>query len=563
MNEIDDYIYDLENENITKTQERSNSFLSLGELANELTVSCTYVNDFNRVTRSTQTTINEITDLKNVQTIYKNINKNLKTVYNAIKVNYNKKINDSVQELHNNIIQQLLQIEKSYKQNLNIIRQAYHTELVNFKIQYKNYQNETLKTEHDKQLLKIINEKNYYADETVKMKKIINELNNKLFRLKYILVQKYPAKVKQLFSEKNTDLNDILDPRDLQIESAMQHLQVDKLKKDNEIRNLKKKLNKVKNDLNKKLEDETEYITVEKHKAIVKELREDLELSKHLMEKEKDKEINRLFVESKKLKSIYEAQLLSMRKMQNKTNIGHVLERQSKILELSRIFFPRIINQNSALSSSQIDIKDENSTNTTTLSKKNSKNNLLNENKIENNSNLNLSKKTSKNNLINDNKLENIPNSSLSKKNSVIYDNKLENIPNSSLSKKNSVIYDNKLENIPNSNLSKKNSIINDNKQESISNISLSKKNSIIIDNKLEKISNTSSSRKINSVNDKNTSDINNKNLSTINKNNFIFEKRNSLLSRMNKNNNNNINEDKPVRPFTSYFPSEYVRKKE
>eukprot|EP00833_Pecoramyces_ruminatium_P012790 jgi/Orpsp1_1/1186822/evm.model.d7180000053524.1 len=207
MNEIDDYIYDLENENITKTQERSNSFLSLGELANELTVSCTYVNDFNRVTRSTQTTINEITDLKNVQTIYKNINKNLKTVYNAIKVNYNKKINDSVQELHNNIIQQLLQIEKSYKQNLNIIRQAYHTELVNFKIQYKNYQNETLKTEHDKQLLKIINEKNYYADETVKMKKIINELNNKLFRLKYILVQKYPAKVKQLFSEKNTDLN--------------------------------------------------------------------------------------------------------------------------------------------------------------------------------------------------------------------------------------------------------------------------------------------------------------------------------------------------------------------
>jgi len=45
------------------------------------------------------------------------------------------------------------------------------------------------------------------------LKKIVNEQNNKLFRLKYILVQKYPAKVKQLFSEKDADLtvrNDML-----------------------------------------------------------------------------------------------------------------------------------------------------------------------------------------------------------------------------------------------------------------------------------------------------------------------------------------------------------------
>lgn len=56
-----------------------------------------------------------------------------------IKVGYNKKVNDSVNELHRTIIQQLLQIEKAYKVNLNAIRQAYHTELNNFKIQFKNY----------------------------------------------------------------------------------------------------------------------------------------------------------------------------------------------------------------------------------------------------------------------------------------------------------------------------------------------------------------------------------------------------------------------------------------
>jgi len=42
-------------------------------------------------------------------------------------------------ELHHTIIQQLLQIEKAYKHNLNTIRRAYHTELNNFKIQFKNY----------------------------------------------------------------------------------------------------------------------------------------------------------------------------------------------------------------------------------------------------------------------------------------------------------------------------------------------------------------------------------------------------------------------------------------
>ncbi|ORX79591.1 hypothetical protein BCR32DRAFT_269369 [Anaeromyces robustus] len=365
-------------DDINKTKTSSISTLSLYDLVDELTISCTCVHDANHVSRPTQTTSNEIIDLKNVTTIYKNLNKNLQTVYNVIKVGYNKKINDSVEELHQTILQQLIQIEKAYKHNINTIRQAYHSELTNFIAKYKNYKDETLKNEHDQQLRKIINEKNYYADETVRLKRIINDQNNKLFRLKYILVQKYPAKVKQLFSEKNTELNDILDPRDFQIESAMQHLQIDKMKKENEIRNLKKKLNKVKNDLTKKLEDETEYITVEKHKRIVKEVQEDYELSMSLLEKEKDKEINRLYSESKKLKSIYEAQLLSLRKLQNKTNYNQVLERQNKILELSKIFFPKITRQSSTISTistSQININNSN------ISKINKSNSLLMEKK--------------------------------------------------------------------------------------------------------------------------------------------------------------------------------------
>jgi len=139
----------------------------------------------------------------------------------------------------------------------------------------------------------------------------------------------------------------------------MQHLQVDKMKKENEIRNLKKKLNKVKNDLSKKLEDETEYITVEKHNRIVKEIQDDLELSMSLLEKEKDKEIDRLYNDSKKLKSMYEAQLLSLRKLQNKSNYNKILERQSKILELSKVFFPKITHQSSTMFNSQTDIKNE------------------------------------------------------------------------------------------------------------------------------------------------------------------------------------------------------------
>jgi len=186
-----------------------------------------------------------------------------------------------------------------------------------------------------------------------------------------------------------------LDPRDLQIESAMQHLQVDKMKKENEIRNLKKKLNKVKNDLSKKLEDETEYITVEKHNRIVKEIQEDYELSMSLLEKEKDKEINRLYNNSKKLKSIYEAQLLSIRKLQQKTNYNQVLERQSKILELSKVFFPKITRQSSNVISQtemkddkNIDINDNNSSiiNNNTLLQENTKL-LSNVNDISNNKN--------------------------------------------------------------------------------------------------------------------------------------------------------------------------------
>jgi len=149
-----------------------------------------------------------------------------------------------------------------------------------------------------------------------------------------------------------------LDPRDVQIESAMQHLQIDKMKKENEIRNLKKKLNKVKSDLSKKLEDETEYITIEKHNKTIKEIQEDNELNMSLLEKEKNKEINRLYNDSKKLKSIYEAQLLSLRKLQNKTNYKQLLERQNKILELSKVFFPRIISTTSN-SNSQMNIKED------------------------------------------------------------------------------------------------------------------------------------------------------------------------------------------------------------
>ncbi|OUM63298.1 hypothetical protein PIROE2DRAFT_61369 [Piromyces sp. E2] len=291
--------FDEDDDNLKK----EDSDLSIYNIVEELTISSTMILD-NRITRSTQTINHEVADLKSVETLYNNLNK------------------------------------------------------------------ETLRNEHDKELTKIINEKNYYADETVRLKKIINDQNNKLFRLKYILVQKYPAKVKQLFSEKDADLNDILDPRDVQIESAMQHLQIDKMKKENEIRNLKKKLNKVKNDLSKKLEDETEYITVEKHKRIIKEIQEDYELSMSLLEKEKNKEINRLYTNSKKLKSIYEAQLLSLRKLQQKTNYNQVLERQNKILELSKVFFPKITRQSSNVINNQTETKED----------KNTKNGNINDN---------------------------------------------------------------------------------------------------------------------------------------------------------------------------------------
>ncbi|KAL6607135.1 hypothetical protein U3516DRAFT_638071 [Neocallimastix sp. 'constans'] len=363
MNQIDNYIYDLDDDNVDNVNlpkiQKTSSALSISELTDELTISGTCMTDFNRVSRSTQTTINEIVDLKNVKTEYKNLNRNLKTVYGAITMGYNKKVNESVLELHNSIIQQLLQIEKAYKQNVNTIRQAYHTELINFKIQFKNRQDESLKSAHDKQLTKILSEKQFYIDENAKLKKLVNDQSSKIFRLKYILVQKYPGKVKQLFSDKNNDINDILDPRDLQVESAMQHLQIEKLKKDNEIRILKKKLIKMNKELNSKLEDESEFISIAKHKNIINKMQEEFEVNKSKIEQEKNREIERLYVESKKLKSIYEAQLLSLRKMQNKTNIGHVLERQNKILELSRMFLPRIVNQNPTLSSSQIDTKDE------------------------------------------------------------------------------------------------------------------------------------------------------------------------------------------------------------
>ncbi|ORX56611.1 hypothetical protein BCR36DRAFT_409805 [Piromyces finnis] len=365
---------------------KSDSDLSIYDIE-ELTISSTLVSN-NRISRSTQTINNDIIDIKNIEALYKNLNKNIKTAYNVIKIGYSKKVNDSVNELHRTIIQQLLQIEKAYKLNINTIRQAYHTELNNFKIQFKNYRNETIKSEHDKELTKIINEKNYYAEETVRLKKIINDQNNKLFRLKYILVQKYPAKVKQLFSEKDADLSDILDPRDVQIESAMQHLQIDKMKKENEIRNLKKKLVKVKNDLCKKYEDETEYIPIEKHNKIIKEIQEDYELSISLLEKKKDKEINRLYNDSKKLKSIYEAQLLSIRKLQQKSNYNQVMERQNKILELSKFYFPKITKQSLNVSNGQIDAKEDKNPNNNE-----SNNNDLNNSVLKNSSLL-------KNNLI-------------------------------------------------------------------------------------------------------------------------------------------------------------------
>ncbi|ORY87287.1 hypothetical protein LY90DRAFT_1511 [Neocallimastix californiae] len=136
MDPEDNYTYELDeadviNDDLSKSFHSSNSSISLTELANELTISNTCVTDINRISRPTQTTDNEFADIKN----------NLKTVYNEIRLGYNKKVNDSVQELHNTIIQQFLQIEKSYKQNLSTIRQAYHTELENFKAQFKNDRN--------------------------------------------------------------------------------------------------------------------------------------------------------------------------------------------------------------------------------------------------------------------------------------------------------------------------------------------------------------------------------------------------------------------------------------
>jgi len=67
----------------------------------------------------------------------------------------------------------------------------------------------------------------------------------------------------------------------------MQHLQVENLRKDNEIINLKKKMAKLKKEINKMVESETEYIAIEKHKRIIKELKEDYEMSRSSLEKEK------------------------------------------------------------------------------------------------------------------------------------------------------------------------------------------------------------------------------------------------------------------------------------
>ena len=241
-------------------------------------------------------------------------------------------------------------------------------------------------------------------------------------------------------------------------------------------------------ELNSKLEDESEFISIAKHKNIINKMQEEFEVNKSKIEQEKNREIERLYVESKKLKSIYEAQLLSLRKMQNKTNIGHVLERQNKILELSRMFLPRIVNQNPTLSSSQIDTKDED--NSIYKSRKNSKINLINQNSIEKLNFHNMSNETGNTNL-----MYNIDNNSLSNKN-----------------RKNSLTNDNILKNSSNSNIFKK----NDNIDESVNNTILTK----------------------------------------INKNIYIMEKENSIL--LKSSNNKNIS----VRPFSSYFPSEFVRKK-
>jgi len=64
----------VDNVNLPKIQKTS-SALSISELTDELTISGTCMTDFNRVSRSTQTTINEIVDLKNVKTEYKNLNR--------------------------------------------------------------------------------------------------------------------------------------------------------------------------------------------------------------------------------------------------------------------------------------------------------------------------------------------------------------------------------------------------------------------------------------------------------------------------------------------------------
>jgi len=63
------------NINIADVYKKNGSYLSMYDLANDLTISCTNVIDRNHVTRSTQTEIHEIADLKNVKNMYKDLNK--------------------------------------------------------------------------------------------------------------------------------------------------------------------------------------------------------------------------------------------------------------------------------------------------------------------------------------------------------------------------------------------------------------------------------------------------------------------------------------------------------
>jgi len=68
------YNYD-SNANLISLIKKTDSYSSMYELANDLTISCTNIIDERHVTRSTQTDNNDFAELKNIKNLYIDLNR--------------------------------------------------------------------------------------------------------------------------------------------------------------------------------------------------------------------------------------------------------------------------------------------------------------------------------------------------------------------------------------------------------------------------------------------------------------------------------------------------------